>query len=81
MDIYIDNINTFKIRNKVNTTTWRPIYEMIEEAYFKESEIFSDCFMQKCKDNSNEDPFIPLEIKNNKREWKWNNYYIHKWSS
>ena len=30
MDIDIDNINTYQIRNKVNTIKWRPIYEVIE---------------------------------------------------
>ena len=31
------------------------MYKIIEEDYFKESEIFSDDFMQQCKDNANED--------------------------
>ena len=35
MEIYIDKINTFEIRNKVNTIKWRPIYKVIEEVYFK----------------------------------------------
>ena len=34
MSMDIDNINTFENRNKVNTTKWRPIYEVIDEAYF-----------------------------------------------
>ena len=34
MDIDIDKINTYKLRNKVNTIKWRPIYEVIDEAYF-----------------------------------------------
>ena len=63
MDIDIDNIDTYEIRNKANTIKWRPIYEVIEEAYFKEYEIFSDAFMQQCKDNANEPQFIPLDIK------------------
>ena len=37
-DIDIDKIDTYEIRNKVNTIKWRPIYEVIEEAYFKESD-------------------------------------------
>ena len=41
-----------------------PIYEVIDEAYFKESKILSDDFMQHCKDNANEAQFIPLETKN-----------------
>ena len=42
MDIDIDKINQLKKRNKVNTTKLRPIYEIIEEAYLKESESFPD---------------------------------------
>ena len=49
----------------MNTKKWRPIYEVIEEAYFKESENFPDDFMQRCRDNTNEARFIPLEVKNN----------------
>ena len=59
----IENINTFKTRKKVNTIKWRPIFEVVDEAYFKGSKIFSDYFMKECKDNSNEAQFIPLEIK------------------
>ena len=40
MDIDIDKINSYEKRKKVNTIKWRPIYEVIEEAYFKESENF-----------------------------------------
>ena len=40
MNIDIENINTFEKRNKVYTTQWRKIYEVIEEDYFKESDIF-----------------------------------------
>ena len=65
MDIDIDKIDTYEIRNKVDTIKWRPVYEVIEEAYFKESEILSDDFMQQCKNIANEDKFIPPEIKNN----------------
>ena len=40
MKMDIENINTFEKRNKVYTTQWRKIYEVIEEDYFKESDIF-----------------------------------------
>ena len=40
MAIDIDKIDKYEIRNKVNTIKGRPIYEVIEEDYFKESEIF-----------------------------------------
>ena len=45
MKFDIENINTFEKRNKVNTTQWRKIYEVIEEEYFKESDIFLDDFI------------------------------------
>ena len=64
MDIDIDKINPIEKRNKISTIKLRPIYEVIEEAYFKESEMFSDDFMKKCKDNDNEAQFIKLEVKN-----------------
>ena len=35
----IENIETYETRTKVNTTKWRPIYEVIDEAYIKESKI------------------------------------------
>ena len=34
MDIDIDNIKTYELRDKVNTIKWRPIYEVIDESYF-----------------------------------------------
>ena len=63
MDIHIDKINTFEHGNKVNTIKWRPIYEVIDEAYFMDSKLFSDAFLQKCKDNANDAQFIPVEKK------------------
>ena len=38
MGIDIDKNNTFETRNKVNTMKWRPIYDVIDEAYFIDSE-------------------------------------------
>ena len=35
----IENIDTYETRTKVNTTKWRPIYEVIDEAYIKDSKI------------------------------------------
>ena len=65
MDIDIDKINTYELRNKVNTTKCRPIYEVIDEAYFIDSKLFSDDFMQQCKENANEYQFTPFENKDN----------------
>ena len=36
----IENINTFETRNKVSTIKWRPIFEVVDEAYFRSSKIF-----------------------------------------
>ena len=60
LDIDIENIRIFEKKNKVNTIKWRPIYEVIGEAYFIGSKLFSDDFMQKCKDNAKVTQFIPL---------------------
>ena len=46
IDIDIENIDTNELRIKVNTRKWRPIYDVIDEDYFKESNILSDDFMQ-----------------------------------
>ena len=29
----INNIDTYETRTKVNTTKWRPIYEVVDESY------------------------------------------------
>ena len=65
MDIDIYKINKYEPRNNVNTIKWRPIYEVIYEAYFIESKTFADAFIQQCKYDENEAQFIPLEMKNN----------------
>ena len=35
----IKNIDTYETITTFNTTKWRPIYEVIDEAYIKESKI------------------------------------------
>ena len=45
----IENIGTYETITKVNTTKWRPIYEVIDEAYIKESNIFPDYFIREFK--------------------------------
>ena len=42
MNIDIEKIDNFSKRNKLYTTQWRTIHEVIVEAYFKESDIFLD---------------------------------------
>ena len=61
----IENIDTYETRTKVNTTKLRPIYEVIYEAYFIGSKLFSDDFIQECKDNSSKARDIPRNVKNN----------------
>ena len=36
MNIDIENIITFEKRNKIYTTEWRTIYEVIEPDFFKD---------------------------------------------
>ena len=45
----INNIDTYETRTKVNTTKWRPIYEVIDEAYIGESNLFPEDFIRECK--------------------------------
>ena len=49
MSIDSGKTNTFEKRNKVNKIKWSPIYEVIDEAYFIGSKIFSDDLMQEYK--------------------------------
>ena len=60
----ISNIDTYETRTKVNATKWRPIYEVIDEAYIKDFNIFSEDFIRECKNNSNKAQFIPSDVKN-----------------
>ena len=45
----IETIDKYENRRIVNITQWRPIYEVIDEAYTKESNIFPDYFIRECK--------------------------------
>ena len=65
MKIDIENINIFEKRNKVYTTQWRTIYKVIETDFQKKIDIFPDDFIKLCKDNANQDQFLPIEVKNN----------------
>ena len=44
MNIDIENIKFFEKRNKVNTTHWRKIYEVMEPYFCEKSDIFPDYF-------------------------------------
>ena len=45
----INNIDTYENRKKINTKKWSPIYEVIDEAYIKDSNIFPEDFIRDCK--------------------------------
>ena len=45
----IEIIDTYENRTKFNITQWRPIYEVIDEAYIKESDISPDDFIREFK--------------------------------
>ena len=49
----INNNDTYETRTKVNTIKWRPIYEVKDKAYIKDSKNFSDDFIKECMDSSN----------------------------
>ena len=45
----IETIEKYENRTVVQRTKWRPIYEVIDEDYIKNSNIFPDDFIIKCK--------------------------------
>ena len=47
----------------VNITLWRPIYEVIDEAYIKDSNIFPDDFIRGCEKNSIKPQSIKFDVK------------------
>ena len=65
MSMDIENIDTFETINQVHTIKWRQIYEVIDEAYFIGSKLFSDDCIKECNYNSNEARDITREVKNN----------------
>ena len=54
-----------KLEQKLIQKKWRPIYEVIYEAYIKGYKISPDDFIKECKNNSNEAQGIRREVKNN----------------
>ena len=42
----ISNIDTYETRKTINATKWRPIYEVIDEAYIKYSKSFPEDFIR-----------------------------------
>ena len=43
----INNVDTYDTRTNINTTKWSSIYEVIYEAYIKESNIFPEDFFHR----------------------------------
>ena len=50
----IETIDKYENRLVVQKTKWRPIYEVIDEGYIKNSNMFPDDFIRKCKQFPNE---------------------------
>ena len=48
---YINKIDSYDTEKKVNTTEWRPIYEVRYEANIKYSKMSADNFIKGCMDN------------------------------
>ena len=44
----IETIDKYENRRIVNITQWRPIYEVMDEAYIKDSNIFPKYFIREC---------------------------------
>ena len=66
MNEVIENIDKNENSKKiVQKTKWRPIYEVIDEDYIKNSHIFTDDFITKCKQYLNEPQNISSDVKNN----------------
>ena len=47
----IETIEKYENRRIVNITQWRPIHEVIDEYYIKDSNISPDDFIRECKKN------------------------------
>ena len=45
----IETIDKYENRRIVNIKQWRPIYEVIDEAYIKDYNIFPNDFIRECK--------------------------------
>ena len=58
------NVDIVKISSK-RQPFWRPIYEVIDNSYFKETKLFLTIFLNQCRNNPNEPQNILNEIKAN----------------
>ena len=69
------------IKQIVQKNKWRPIYEVIDEYYIKNSHIFPDDFITKCKQCPNEPQTILGEIKNNIKRMAMEKVCMHRLST
>ena len=61
----IETIDTYETRTKVNITQWRPIYEVIYEAYIKESNILPDYLSNNVKRIQTNHDLYQVTLNNN----------------
>ena len=65
MNIYIENIDKIENSHKHYAKQWRTIYEVIQQEFFDETNIFQENFLKHCKNNVNKANNIPIGVKNN----------------
>ena len=61
----IETIEKYENRTVFQRTKWRPIYEVIDDDYIKNSYISPDGFIIKCKQFPNEPQNVSVVLKNN----------------
>ena len=81
MNKYIETIDKKEISKQiVQKTKWRPIYEVIDKDYIKNSNISPDDFITKCKQFPNEPQNISSDVKNNIKRIATEKAYMHRLS-
>ena len=65
MNIDIENIDKILNSHKHNTKQWSKIYEVIQQEFFDETNIFPEKTFKHGKNNVNEARNIPIGAKNN----------------
>ena len=65
MNLNIETIDKYENRTVVQRTKQRPIYEVIDEDYIKNSHIFPNKFITKYKQFPNKPQTISNDVKNN----------------
>ena len=65
MHLDIETIDKYENITVAQRTKWRPIYEVIDEDYIKNADIFPDDLIIKCKQFPNEPQNISGDVKKN----------------